>query len=332
MLGVGAYEVVQGRMSAGELVVIMSYIASVYLPLESLSDDLTSLQQSTISFEHCLQILDTPVEVTEKPDAIELHEVRGNLAFENVAFDYSTRPGTLKGVSFRVGGGQAFAIIGPTGAGKSTLASLMPRFYDPQQGQVFIDGRDVRDVTLESLRRQFAIVLQEPLLFEGTIADNILYGKPDATVEQIVAAAMAANAHDFIMGLPRKYDTTVGEGGTKISGGERQRICVARAFLRDAPILILDEPTSSIDSRTEGVILEASDRLGPRGGRPSQSLIGFPPYATPIRSWSSTAARSSKRGLTTTFSDKKDCTANCGRLRMAIPWRWAADMTGGAAR
>jgi ATP-binding cassette subfamily B protein len=261
VLGVGAYEVLQGRMSAGELVVIMAYVASAYLPLESLTVDLTSLQQHTISFEHCLSILDTPVDVIEKPDAIELDGIRGDVEFKDVAFDYASRPGALKGVSFEVAGGQAIAIVGPTGAGKSTLASLMPRFYDPRQGQVRIDGRDVRDLTLESLRRQFAIVLQDPMLFEGTIADNILYGKPGATFEEVVAAAKAANADEFIAKLPFQYYTAVGEGGTKISGGERQRICVARAFLRDAPILILDEPTSSIDSRTEGVILDALGRL-----------------------------------------------------------------------
>jgi ABC-type multidrug transport system fused ATPase/permease subunit len=261
VLGVGAYEVVEGRMSAGELVVVMTYVASVYQPLESLTLDLTTLQQHTVSFEHCLQILDAPIDVVEKPDAAELRDIRGDVEFENVSFDYATRPGALKGVSFQLHGGQVLAIVGPTGAGKSTLASLLPRFYDATQGKVSIDGFEVRDLTLESLRKQFTIVLQEPLLFEGSISDNILYGKPGATVEEVVAAAKAANAHDFIMGMPRQYDTKVGEGGTKISGGERQRICVARAFLRDAPILILDEPTSSIDSRTEGVILEALDRL-----------------------------------------------------------------------
>ncbi len=261
VLGVGAYEVVEGRMSAGELVVVMAYIATAYGLLDSLAVMLTTFQQQMISFQGSLRILDAPVEVTEKPGAIELDGVRGDVEFKNVAFDYATRPGALKGVSFQVTGGQALAIVGPTGAGKSTLASLIPRFFDPQQGQVLIDGLDVRDLTLESLRRKFTIVLQEPLLFEGTIADNILYGRPDATREEVVTAAMAANAHEFITQLPQQYKTTVGEGGTKISGGERQRICVARAFLRNAPILILDEPTSSIDSRTEGVILDALDRL-----------------------------------------------------------------------
>ena len=261
VLGVGAYEVVEGRMSAGELVVVMAYIATAYGLLDSLAVMLTTFQQQMISFQGSLRILDEPVEVTEKPDAIELGEIRGDVEFNKVGFDYATRPGVLKEVSFQVTGGQALAIVGPTGAGKSTLASLIPRFFDPQHGQVLIDGFDVRDLTLESLRKKFTIVLQEPLLFEGTIADNIRYGKPDATIEEVTAAAMAANAHDFITQLPAQYRTTVGEGGTKISGGERQRICVARAFLRNAPILILDEPTSSIDSRTEGVILDALDRL-----------------------------------------------------------------------
>ena len=167
----------------------------------------------------------------------------------------------LRDVSFTVPAGEAVALVGPTGAGKSTLASLLPRFYDPEQGRVLIDGTDVRDVTVESLRAQFSIVLQEPLLFSGTIFQNIRYGKPDATQEEVEAAAKAANAHDFITELPEGYQTKLGERGTKISGGERQRIAVARAFLRDAPILILDEPTSSIDSKTESVILEALERL-----------------------------------------------------------------------
>ncbi len=261
VLGVGAYECLQGKMSAGELTVVLAYIATAYGLLETLTVILSTFQQQMISFQGSLRILDAPVDVVEKPDAIELNGIRGDVRFNKVGFDYATRPGVLKDVSFQVRGGQALAVVGPTGAGKSTLASLMPRFYDAKRGQVLIDGVDVRDLTLESLRKQFTIVLQEPLLFEGTIADNILYGKVGATAEEMTAAAMAANAHDFIMQLPRKYDTIVGEGGTKISGGERQRICVARAFLRDAPILILDEPTSSIDSRTEGVILDALDRL-----------------------------------------------------------------------
>jgi ABC-type multidrug transport system fused ATPase/permease subunit len=199
--------------------------------------------------------------VTEAPDAVGIDRAAGDIAFDHVGFDYSTRPGVLKDVSFHLPAGQALALVGPTGAGKSTLASLVPRFYDVQRGRVLIDGHDARKLTLESLRAQFSIVLQEPLLFEGRIADNIRFGKIDASDEEVMEAAKAANAHDFIMQLPLQYDTSLGEGGAKISGGERQRICVARAFLRDAPILILDEPTSNIDSRTEEVILDALDRL-----------------------------------------------------------------------
>jgi ABC-type multidrug transport system fused ATPase/permease subunit len=261
VLGVGAYEVLKQRMSAGELLVVMSYIASVYQPMESLTHSLTGFQQQMISFESSLRILDTPVEVMEKPDARTLGRAAGEIAFDHLTFDYETRPGVLKDVSFHLPAGEALAIVGPTGAGKSTLASLIPRFYDAQDGRVIVDGHDTRDLTLESLRAQFALVLQEPLLFDGKISDNIRFGRLDATTDEVVGAAQAANAHDFIMRLPMQYDTPLGEGGAKISGGERQRICVARAFLRDAPILILDEPTSSIDSRTEGVILDALDRL-----------------------------------------------------------------------
>jgi ATP-binding cassette subfamily B protein len=261
VLGVGAFRVIGGQISAGELLVVMSYIAAVYAPLESLTNSMTSFQQQFISFEHALQLLDTPIDVQEKEDARALKGCKGQVQFENVAFSYKTRPETLKDISFSIEPGEAVAIVGPTGAGKSTLVSLLPRLYDPDEGRVLIDGTDLRDLSLESLRSQFSIVLQEPLLFTGTIAENIGYGKPGSTQEEIEEAAKAANAHDFIMKLPQKYKTQLGERGAKISGGERQRISVARAFLRDAPILILDEPTSSIDSRTEAVILEALERL-----------------------------------------------------------------------
>jgi ABC-type multidrug transport system fused ATPase/permease subunit len=168
---------------------------------------------------------------------------------------------TLSDIAFEARAGQVIAVVGPTGAGKTTLVSLLPRFYDLKAGGVFLDGTDVRRLTLKSLRRQISIVLQEPLLFSGTIAENIRYGRLEASMDEIVEAAKAANAHDFIMALPEQYETVLGERGAQLSGGERQRISVARAFLKDAPILILDEPTSSIDSRTEAVILDALDRL-----------------------------------------------------------------------
>jgi ATP-binding cassette subfamily B protein len=261
VLGVGAFRVINGHISAGELLVVMSYIAAVYAPLETLTNSITSFQQQFISFDHALQLLDTPVDVQEKENATALSGCRGAIELQDVGFSYKSRPDTLKHVSFSINPGEAVALVGPTGAGKSTLMSLLPRLYDPQYGRVIIDGHDVRDLTLESLRAQFSIVLQEPLLFSGTIAENIGYGRPGCSQADIEEAAKAANAHDFIQRLPKKYETPLGERGAKISGGERQRIAVARAFLRDAPILILDEPTSSIDSRTEAVILEALERL-----------------------------------------------------------------------
>jgi ABC-type multidrug transport system fused ATPase/permease subunit len=178
-----------------------------------------------------------------------------------VSFSYPGRVDTLKHISFGVEPGQVVAIVGPTGAGKTTLASLIPRFYDPLHGRILIHGRDIRTLTLKSLRDHISIVPQEPLLFGGTIADNIRYGRLDASMEEIIAAAQAANAHDFIARLEGGYETEIGERGVRLSGGERQRLCIARAFLKHAPILILDEPTSAIDSRTESVILDALDRL-----------------------------------------------------------------------
>jgi ABC-type multidrug transport system fused ATPase/permease subunit len=261
VLGVGAQQVLAGRMTAGELLVIVSYIAAVYAPLESLSNMMATFQQDFIALEHALDLVDTPVEVTDRPGARAMDRARGHLEFEGVGFSYTTRPDTLQDITFSIRAGDAIAVVGPTGAGKSTLVSLIPRLHDPHLGQIRIDGTDIRDIKLDSLRSQFSIVLQEPLLFSGTIAQNIGYGRPGATAEEMVEAARNANAHDFIEHLPDGYQTRLGERGTKISGGERQRIAVARAFLRDSPILILDEPTSSIDSRTEGVILDALERL-----------------------------------------------------------------------
>ena len=261
VLGVGAFRVINGHISAGELLVVMSYISAVYAPLETLTNSITDFQQQFISFDHALQLLDTPVDVQERPNARALQRCRGGIDLEDVGFGYPSRPDTLRRISFSIKPGEAVALVGPTGAGKSTLMSLLPRLYDPESGRVMIDGNDVRDLTLDSVRSQFSVVLQEPLLFSGTIADNIAYGRPGCSQAEIEEAARAANAHDFIQRLPQKYKTKLGERGAKISGGERQRIAVARAFLRDAPILILDEPTSSIDSRTEAVILEALERL-----------------------------------------------------------------------
>jgi ABC-type multidrug transport system fused ATPase/permease subunit len=206
-------------------------------------------------------VLDTVPEIQEVAHPKRLEACLGEVAFDNVSFHYQGRVDTLKNVSFKAKPGQRVAIVGPTGAGKTTLISLLPRFYDTISGRIVIDGSDIRQLTLKSLRQQISMVLQEPLLFSGTIAENIRYGRLEAADDEIIEAARAANAHDFILRLPRQYETELGERGAKLSGGERQRLCVARAFLKDAPVLILDEPTSAIDSKTEAVILEALDRL-----------------------------------------------------------------------
>ncbi len=261
VLGFGAYQALEGRLTPGQLLVVLSYIALVYKPLETISTTVASFQEIFVALEVAFDLLSKEPEIKDAPGALDLTRARGDVRFENVFFHYSGRVGTLHDVSFEAQAGQVIAIVGPTGAGKSTLVSLIPRLYQGQQGRVLVDGIDVRRLTLRSLRHQVSIVLQEPLLFSGSVADNIRYGRLEASMEEIIDAARAANAHDFIVRLPRQYDTELGERGAKLSGGERQRIAVARAFLKGAPILILDEPTSSIDSRTEAVILDALDRL-----------------------------------------------------------------------
>jgi ATP-binding cassette subfamily B protein/subfamily B ATP-binding cassette protein MsbA len=261
VLGFGAYRALQGQLSLGDLLVVMWYISNVYHPLESISHTLGSFQEIFVSLRMAFDLLDRDPEIKDAPDAQKIERARGDLVFRNVHFNYRGRVHTLQDISLEARAGQVIAIVGPTGAGKSTLVSLIPRFYDVKRGHVLLDGIDIRNLTLKSLRAQVSIVLQEPLLFSGTIAENIRYGRLEASRDEIMEAAQAANAHDFIVRLPKKYDTELGERGVQLSGGERQRIAVARAFLKDAPILILDEPTSSIDSKTEAVILDALDRL-----------------------------------------------------------------------
>jgi ATP-binding cassette, subfamily B, bacterial len=261
VLGVGAWHVIEGKISLGELIVMMTYISSVYQPLEQLSLTVGTIHEQLVQFNASLSLLDTEPEVKEKADAVAIGRAQGRVTAQGLSFAYSGRKTTLSNISFHVRPGERVAVVGHTGAGKSTLMSLLIRFYDPQAGRIELDGVDLRDLELKSLREQISVVLQEPLLFSGTIEDNIRYGKLDAGEEEVREAARAANAHDFISGLPNGYGTVTGERGAQLSGGERQRICVARAFLKDAPILILDEPTSSIDSRTERVILDALDDL-----------------------------------------------------------------------
>ena len=261
VLGFGAYHAIQGRLTTGQLLVVLAYVASIYRPLETISHTVGSMQSQFANLRIAFQLLDTQPEIKDGPGAITIGRARGDLGVHHVSFNYEERPGTLRNISFSAPAGIVVALVGPTGAGKTTLMSLIPRFYDPSSGQITLDGHDTRSITLRSLRDQVSVVLQEPLLFSGSIADNIRYGRLEATLEEIVEAAKGANAHDFIERLPAKYETQIGERGAQLSGGERQRISVARAFLKDAPILILDEPTSSIDSKTETVILDALDRL-----------------------------------------------------------------------
>lgn len=261
VLGFGAFAVINGDLSVGGLMVVMSYVAAMYKPLETISTTVTGIQEKLVALEGAFELLDTPPAVHDPPDGIEIEQARGHIVFDDVSFSYPSRPGTLRNLSFEIRPGQTVGVVGDTGAGKTTLLSLMPRFSDIESGRILLDGHDIRDFKVANLRSQFSLVLQEPLLFTGSIKDNIRYGRLEAIDEDVRDAARAANAHEFITALPRKYATRLGERGTQVSGGERQRISVARAFLKDAPVLLLDEPTSSIDSRTEREILRALRKL-----------------------------------------------------------------------
>jgi ABC-type multidrug transport system fused ATPase/permease subunit len=261
VLAFGVFKILGGTLTPGELLVVLAYVAALYKPLETITNTISSLQERFIALEMAFELLDTPPTVRDHPAAVRLRRASGEIVYDDVAFAYDGRSRTLEGVSFRARPGEVIGIVGPTGAGKSTLVSLLPRFYEPATGSITLDGVALAGIKLESLRAQISVVLQESLLFSGTIADNIRYGRPEASWAEVEAAARAANAHEFIAALPDGYDTSIGEKGVGLSGGERQRIAVARAFLKDAPILILDEPTSSIDSRTEAVILDALERL-----------------------------------------------------------------------
>jgi ATP-binding cassette, subfamily B, bacterial len=257
VLYLGGSRVLGGDMSIGDLLVAMSYLASVFEPLSRMSRTLGSVQESLASARRVLRTLENEPEVRDKPGAVAAPRLRGHVEFDDVGFAYEPSRPVLEHISFHASPGQTVAIVGLTGAGKTTLVSLLARFYDPVSGAVQIDGRDARDYKVRSLREQIAMVLQDPLLLSGSVADNIRYGRLDASDPEIEAAARAAYAHDFIMRLPQGYDTLLGDEGTQLSGGERQRVSIARAVLRDAPILILDEPTSSLDARAEAHVLSA---------------------------------------------------------------------------
>jgi ATP-binding cassette subfamily B protein/subfamily B ATP-binding cassette protein MsbA len=261
VLWVGGLHVLDGRLSVGSILVFLSYLASVYGPLETLMFTSSTLQGAAGSARRVLELLEIEPEIRERPGAKPLPAVSGRVRLDNVTFGYQPGRPVLRGVSLEALPGQTVGIVGYTGAGKTTLVSLVARFFDPWQGQVTVDGHDVRDVPLRSLRRQVAVVLQEPVLFPLTVAENIAYGRPGASRAEVEAAGRAANAHTFVERLPQGYGTRVGERGATLSGGERQRISIARALLKDAPILILDEPTSALEADTEGLLLGALEKL-----------------------------------------------------------------------
>lgn len=263
VLFIGIQHVQSGVLTLGGLLMVMTYIAQLYGPLATISSMTAQIQGSLSSAARALFILDQMPEVSERPNPLPLLRSRGRLTFENVCFSYpdSQNRTVLQDVCFEIAPNTRVGITGVTGAGKSTLVNLLTRFYDPTGGCILLDGVDLRDYKLTDLRDQFAMVLQEPVLFSTTIAENIAYARPDANQEEIIRAAKQANAHDFIMRLPQGYQTPVGERGMRLSGGERQRISLARAFLKDTAILILDEPTSALDIRTEEEISQAMQRL-----------------------------------------------------------------------
>jgi len=259
---VGGREVLRNpAFTVGALTVFQSCMMQFYMPVQSLAWLNERFQRAATSAERVFEILDHKPEIADGEDAIDLPDIKGHIQFKKVTFSYEGEQNALEDVSFEVQPGEMIGLAGHTGAGKTTLINLICRFYDVNEGAILVDGHDIRDVKINSLRSQIGVVLQNPFLFNGSVAENISYGKPDATVREIIAAAKAANAHDFIMNFADGYDTIVGERGERVSGGERQRISIARAILKDPKILILDEATSSIDTETEAKIQEALGRL-----------------------------------------------------------------------
>jgi len=257
----GGREIIYGNMSMGELTLFMGYLWRFYGPIQGFTRFNHMIQRSSAAAERVFEIMDADPDVFDKDDAIELGEIKGDIEFNNVVFSYDGEHNALNGVSFKIKAGQMVGLSGPSGAGKTTIINLLGRFYDVNEGSVKVDGYDVRDVKIRTLREQISVVLQEPFLFQGSIAENIAYGKPGASKAEIISAAKAANAHDFIMNFPDKYDTIVGERGARLSGGEKQRISIARAILKNPRILILDEATSSVDTATESLIQSAIEHL-----------------------------------------------------------------------
>ncbi len=261
VLYVGVRHVLDGALTTGELLIFISYLATLYTPLSSLSTTVAGIRGSLAQAKRVIDVMAMDASVHEDPGAPPLSVSRCEVRFENVTFGYEPDKPVLTDVSFSCPGGSTVAVVGQTGAGKTSLVSLLLRFYDPQKGSIAIDGQDLRHVTLKSLRQHIAIVLQETQLFPMSVHENIAYGKRKATRDEVVQAARLANAHDFIMSMPEGYDTQLGERGSTLSGGQRQRLAIARALLKDAPLLILDEPTSALDAETESLIMQGLERL-----------------------------------------------------------------------
>ncbi|HEV2742618.1 MAG TPA: ABC transporter ATP-binding protein, partial [Rubrobacter sp.] len=262
VIAAGTWELSQGRLTIGGLLVFLVYLRQLYTPIRGLSNLLNTLYEATAGAERVVEFFDQKPSVTEPEGAFTLNVPRGHVEFDSVRFSYpGSKREALSGVSFEVGPGEVLALVGPSGSGKSTVAKLLLRFYDPQAGTVRLDGHDLHDLTLRSLRENVAVLLQETLVFDGTVRENIAYGKLGASEEEIVAAAKAADAHEFVEALPEGYDTVVGQKGRLLSDGQRQRVAIARAMIRDAPVLVLDEPTTGLDAKSSENIMVPLQRL-----------------------------------------------------------------------
>jgi ABC-type multidrug transport system fused ATPase/permease subunit len=261
VLGVGAVMAVDGTLTLGTLVAFLSYIASFYEPINRLTEIDNIFQEAIAAGERIFELLDETAEIKDAPDAGELPPIQGDVSFDDVHFRYGSGDEVLRNVTFRMAAGEVVALVGPSGAGKTSIANLLCRFYDPIRGRITVDGHDLRHLQLASLRKQVAVVLQDTFLFNTTVRENLLYGKPDATDVELLAATKAAYAHEFIESLPEGYDTEIGERGVKLSGGQKQRLALARAILADPRILILDEATSSVDAEAEYLIQQALDAV-----------------------------------------------------------------------